>query len=151
MRYWLRYYEKSRLAASQFSESAIAIKLSSDPSLDLPDAETIVEGFDWPDSVGPNRRYDLVVVDLPLGMGRKKIEVGGSTISARGNWLELSKALRLLSPKGLCIAIVEPPAFGISEGPRFQEALANEGFYLNGPDSVKPAPTLPLSPPASIF
>lgn len=120
------------LAASQFSESAIAIKLSSDPSLDLPDAETIVEGFDWPDSVGPNRRYDLVVVDLPLGMGRKKIEVGGSTISARGNWLELSKALRLLSPKGLCIAIVEPPAFGISEGPRFQEALANEGFYLNG-------------------
>ncbi|GGD71009.1 RNA-binding domain-containing protein [Lacimicrobium alkaliphilum] len=126
------------LAASQFAESAIAIKLSSDSSLDLPDAETIVEGLDWLDSVGPNRRYDFVVVDLPLGMGRKKIEIGGSTISARGNWVELSKALHLLAPKGLCVAIVEPPAFGISEGPKFQEALANEGFYLNGVFNVPP-------------
>lgn len=120
------------LAASKLAESAIAIKISSESSLDLPDAETIVEGFDWPDSVGENRRYDLVVVDLPLGMGRKKIEIGGSTISARGNWIELSKALHLLTPKGMCVAIVEPPAFGISEGPKFQEALENEGFYLNG-------------------
>jgi len=126
------------LAASQFAESAIAIKISSDPSLDLPDAETIVESFDWLESVGPNRRYDFVVVDLPLGMGRKKIEIGGSTISVRGNWIELSKALPLLAPKGLCVAIVEPPAFGISEGPKFQDALANEGFYLNGVFNVPP-------------
>ena len=126
------------LAASQLTESAIAIKLSSDPSLDLPYAETVVEGFDWIDRVAPNRRYDFVVVDLPLGMGRKKIEIGGSTISARENWVELSKALYLLAPEGLCVAIVEPPAFGISEGPKFQEALANEGFYLNGVFNVPP-------------
>ena len=126
------------LAASQLAESAIAIKLSSDPSLDLPYAETVVEGFDWIDRVAPNRRYDFVVVDLPLGMRRKKIEIGGSTISARENWVELSKALYLLAPEGLCVAIVEPPAFGISEGPKFQEALANEGFYLNGVFNVPP-------------
>jgi len=126
------------LAASRFSESAIAIKLSNDPSLDLPDAETIVGGFDWLDGVEPSRRYDFVVVDLPLGMGRKRADIGGSAISVRGNWVELSKALHLLAPKGLCVAIVEPPAFGISEGPKFQEALANEGFYLNGVFNVPP-------------
>lgn len=126
------------LAASQLAESAITIKLSSDPSLDLPHAETVVEGFDWIDRVAPNRRYDFVVVDLPLGMGRKKIEIGGSTISARENWVELSKALYLLAPEGLCVAIVEPPAFGISEGPKFQEALANEGFYLKGVFNAPP-------------
>ncbi|WP_159342116.1 ATP-binding protein [Vreelandella aquamarina] len=126
------------LAAPQFAKSAIAIKLSSDPTLDLPDAETIVEGFDWIDRVDPNKSYDLVVVDIPLGMGRKKIEIGGSTISARENWIELSKALHLLTPIGLCVSIVEPPAFGISEGPKFQEALASEGFYLNGVFNVPP-------------
>ena len=126
------------LAAYELSESAIAIKLSSEPSLDLPDAETIVEGFDWLDSVGPKRRYDFVVVDLPLGMGRKKIELGGSAISAQENWVELSKALHLLAPNALCVAIVEPPAFGFSEGQKFQKALANEGFYLNGVFNVPP-------------
>ena len=126
------------LAASQFAKTAIAIKLSSDPTLDLPGAETIVEGFDWIDSVGPNKSYDLVVVDIPLGMGRKKIEIGGSNISARENWIELSKALHLLTPNGLCVAIVEPPAFGISDGPKFQEALASEGFYLNGVFNAPP-------------
>ena len=126
------------LAAFRFAESAIAIKLSNNPSLNLPDAETMVEGFAWLDGVEPSRSYDFVVVDLPLGMSRKKIDIGGSTISARGNWVELFKALRLLAPKGLCVAIVEPPAFGISEGPKFQKTLANEGFYLNGVFNAPP-------------
>ena len=71
-------------------------------------------------------------------MGRKKIDLGGSTINVRSNWVELSKALRLLASNGLCVAVVEPPAFGISEGPKFQEALANEGFYLNGVFNIPP-------------
>ena len=71
------------LGTSQFTKSAIAIKLSYNSSLDLPDAETIVEGFDWPDSVEQDRRYDLVVVDLPLGMGRKKIEHSHWSTSAQ--------------------------------------------------------------------
>ena len=126
------------LAVFRNAESAIAIKISNDPSLELRDAETIVEGFDWTTSIEPIRSYDFVVIDLPMGMGRKKIDIGGSTLSARGNWVELSNALRLLSPEGLCVAIVEPPAFGISEGPKFQEALANAGFYLNGVFNVPP-------------
>lgn len=126
------------LAVSRLSESAIAIKLSNDPSLDTSDVETIVEGFDRLDDVEPSRKYDFVVVDLPLGMGSKKTDIGGSIISARGNWIELSKALHLLAPKGLCLAIVEPSAFGVSEGPKFLEALAREGFYLNGAFNTPP-------------
>ena len=120
------------IAASQFAESTITIKLSSELSFELPDVGTIIEGFDWLESVGSNRKYDLVVADLPFGMGRKRIEVGGSIVSSRRNWIELRKALHLLTPKGLCIAIVEPTAFGISEGQKFQRALESEGFYLNG-------------------
>ncbi len=126
------------LAASRFSESAIAIKISNDPTLEISDAETIVESFDWLDDVELSRKYDLVVVDLPLGMGHKKTHIGGSIISVRSNWIELFKALHLLAPKGLCLAIVEPSAFGISEGPKFQEALAREGFYLNGTFNTPP-------------
>lgn len=126
------------LATLRIAESAITIRISNDPSLDLSDAGTKVEGFDWLDGIDRSPSYDFVVVDLPLGMGRKKIDIGGSTISARGNWVELLKALRLLASNGLCIAIVEPPAFGISEGPKFQEALATEGFYLNGVFNAPP-------------
>jgi hypothetical protein len=120
------------LATFRIAESTIAIRISNDPSLELLDAGTDVEGFDWLAGIDQSRSYDFVVVDLPLGMGRKKIEIGGSTISVRGNWVALSKALRMLASDGLCVAIVEPPAFGISEGPEFQKALATEGFYLNG-------------------
>lgn len=126
------------LVVSRLSESAIAIKLSNDPSLDTSNVETIVEGFDWLNDIEPSRKYDFVVVDLPLGMGRKKTDIGGSIISARSNWIELSKALHLLASNGLCLAIVEPSAFGISEGPKFQEALASEGFYLNGTFNTPP-------------
>ncbi len=121
-----------QLAASCNYGPSIAINISADLSLNFANADVIVEGFDWLDDVRPSRCFEFVVVDLPLGMGRKKVEVGGSTISIRGNWSELLGGLRILAPEGLCIALVEPPAFGIAEGPKFLDALAREGFYLNG-------------------
>ena len=121
-----------QLAASCNYGPSIAINISADLSLNFANADVIVEGFDWLADVRPSRFFEFVVVDLPLGMGRKKVEVGGSTISIRGNWSELLASLRLLAPEGLCIALVEPPAFGIAEGPKFLDALAREGFYLNG-------------------
>lgn len=126
------------LATSRISQSSISIRISDDPSFDLLDTGTEVDGFGWFDGVDRGRSYDFVAVDLPLGMGRTKIDIGGVTISVRRNWVELSKALRLLAADGLCVAIVEPPAFGISEGPNFQEALAIEGFHLNGVFNVPP-------------
>jgi len=126
------------LATSRISQSSISIRISDDPSFDLLDTGTEVDGFGWLDGVDRGRSYDFVAVDLPLGMGRTKIDIGGVTISVRRNWVELSKALRLLAADGLCVAIVEPPAFGISEGPNFQEALAIEGFHLNGVFNVPP-------------
>lgn len=126
------------LVAYRDAVHSIAIKISNDPALELPHANRVAEGFDWEESIDPGDSYDFVVIDLPMGMGRRKIDLGTSSISARGNWVELSKALNLLSPSGLCLAIVEPPAFGISEGPKFQKALSEEGFYLNGVFNVPP-------------
>lgn len=120
------------LASTRSFESSIAINISNAPLLEFPDATVKVEGFDWLDHVQPSRSFEYVVVDLPMGLGRKKISIGSSSINVRGNWAELSKALNLLAPNGLCVAIVEPPAFGLSEGPAFQKALAAEGLYLNG-------------------
>lgn len=141
------------LAASRCAESAVVIKLSSDASLDLPDAETVNEGFDWLDAIELSRTYEFVVADLPLGMSRKKADIGGSVVNVRGNWVELTKALRLLALKGLCAALVEPPAFGISEGPKFLEALANEGFYLNGVFNAPPnyLATTSIRPVIAVF
>lgn len=128
----------SALATFRMAESTATIRLSNDPSLDLVDSDTKIEGFDWLDRIERSHSYDFVVADLPLGMGRKKIDLGGSTINVRSNWVELSKALGLLASNGMCVAVVEPPAFGISEGPKFQEALANEGFYLNAVFNTPP-------------
>ena len=120
------------LAASSDVGSSIAIQVSHDPSLEFPQADKVVEGTNWARDIGSVESYDFVVVDLPFGLKRKNIHIGDSSISVRGNWAELAKALYLVEKNGLCIAIVEPPAFGISEGPKFLEALENEGFYLKG-------------------
>jgi len=120
------------LAASHDSGPSIVIKVSNDSALDLPYADKIAEGFDWEKGIETLGGYSFVVADLPLGMPRKRITIGSSSINARRNWVELSKALGLLSKSGLCLAIVEPHAFGGSEGAKFQKALSEEGFYLNG-------------------
>lgn len=128
----------SALAEHRDAVSTLVINLSNDALLDLPNAEKVVGGSELNNSVSSPQGYDLVAANLPLGMGRKKTEIGGSTINARGNWVELSKAMHLLSPRGLCVALVEPTAFGISEGPKFQSALEREGFYLNGVFNTPP-------------
>ncbi|MDR9424350.1 MAG: putative DNA binding domain-containing protein [Marinobacter sp.] len=120
------------LFARQSPGSSITIKASNDRALDLKSVDAVVEGRDWFDHLAPGNQYDFVVADLPLSMGRHRANIGVSTINVRANWIELSKALRLTSPTGICVAVVEPTAFGIAEGPNFQRALEDEGFYLNG-------------------
>lgn len=120
------------IADSRDPRSAINIAISNDPALCLPRADATVEGLDWAETIEPDRRYDFIVVDPPLGMGRTKINIGPKYLSTRGNWAELAKALFLLSPTGCCVAIVEPPAFGFREGPLFQKALEGMGIFLNG-------------------
>lgn len=120
------------LAASYDAGPSIVIKVSNESVLDLPHADKVSEGFNWEEDIETLGGYSFVVADLPLGMSRKRITIGSSSINVRRNWVELWKALVLLSQSGVCLAIVEPHAFGSSEGLKFQQALSEEGFYLSG-------------------
>lgn len=114
------------------SQSSLVIAMSNFSALELETAQLYVRGMDWSNSVPPRSNYDYVVADLPIGMSREKIKLGNEQIYLRKNWAELSKALHLISENGICLALVEPPAFGIAEGPSFLEALGREGYYLKG-------------------
>lgn len=114
------------------SQSSLVIAMSNFGALELEAAHLYVSGMDWSNSVPKRSKYDYVVADLPIGMSRETIELGSEQINIRRNWAELSKALPLINENGVCLALVEPPAFGIAEGPRYLEALSREGYYLNG-------------------
>jgi len=114
------------------SQHPLLIHLSDFGVLSLESTQAKVSGHEWFDSVPQKTQYDLILADLPLGMGREKYQVGGKEISLRKNWCELTKALRLLDDKGVCLALVEPTAFGAAEGPKYEEALNHEGYHLNG-------------------
>ncbi|MBN2427894.1 MAG: putative DNA binding domain-containing protein [Deltaproteobacteria bacterium] len=122
----------STLAADMDSHNTLAIALFDSGVLNFKSAEKQVAGTQWMDSIPEKAQFNFIVADLPIGMGKEKMRIGNSEINVRKNWCELTKALRLLTEMGLCLAIVEPPAFGLGEGPQFLEKLDSEGFHLNG-------------------
>jgi len=120
------------------AETSLMIRTTNYTSFDLTESHSTIDDENFLDSIEKKHTYDFIAVDIPLGMGSKKFEIGGETISIRKNWGCLSKALHMLSFNGLCIASVEPPAFGIAQGPKFVEVLAKEGFYLAGVFNTPP-------------
>lgn len=114
------------------SKNVLLIKMSSFGVLNIPDAQTVLSGINWSDSFPVQQQYDFVVAELPIGMLKEKITVGVLEISVRKNWGELLKALNLLKDSGTCLALVEPSAFGLAEGPAYEHALNQLGYYLNG-------------------
>jgi len=120
------------LATEVQSKNSLIISVANLNTLVLPSSNKQVEGFDWEQSIGNNEHFDFIVADLPLGMGREKAQIGDSKITIRKNWINLANAVKLLDPNGYFVAIVEPPAFGIAEGPTFLTALQKEGYNLCG-------------------
>lgn len=127
----VRYFIDA-LATAQNSRNPLALRVSNKPAFELPSGYRVIEGADWASALVESDKFDFIVVDLPLGMSRKKIKFGYQDINIRANWVELAKALDLLMPSGLCVALVEPAAFGFAEGPKFLEALRAKGYQLNG-------------------
>lgn len=129
----------SSLAREINATKTLLLTLSNDRVLEFSPIGREVSGRDRLNSCGQDEYYEFVVADIPVGMGgREKAQIGQSTVSIRKNWAELAKALGLLNQSGFCIALVEPPAFGISEGPRFIEALEADGYSLCGIFNVPP-------------
>jgi hypothetical protein len=114
------------------SESSLSIAMSNFDALELSNPQKRVEGMEWSDTIQKNQKYDYITANMPIGMGRKNVCIGNTDVNVRRNWAELAKALYLLSDQGVCLALVEPPAFGIAEGPKYEQALNDEGYYLNG-------------------
>ena len=113
-------------------DQSLLLSISDANALSLPSADTHVHGFDWRKSVKQNARFGFIAVDLPIGMGREKTEIGDAETNVRKNWAELAAILRSLDVGGYCVALVEPSAFGLAEGPAFLSALETEGFGLAG-------------------
>lgn len=114
------------------SQNTLAIAMSNFSGLKFKTALNQVSGIGWMDSVPAGALYDYVVADLPLWMSTERKKLGNSEITVRKNWVELAKALQFLENDGICLALVEPPGFGMAEGLRFEEALNSEGFFLCG-------------------
>lgn len=113
-------------------ERSLSVLVSNDSALDLCDTDLKVQGFGWECGIDESVSYDFVWAGLPIGMSPKKQEVGDISINLRANWVELWKALGFLSDSGICVAVVEPPAFGMGDGPKFLKAMQAEGYFLQG-------------------
>ena len=120
------------IGLSRSPHDTLAINLSPDPAFDIANATEILEESDWQSKLTPNKKYSFITVDLPLAGQREEIVIGQTTLVVRSNWTQLVRALRLLSSNGMCVAVLEPVAFGTAIGAEFEKALASEGFYLAG-------------------
>lgn len=92
----------------------------------------VVGGFDWPSKVSENDKYDFIIGDFPLGMGkREEYRFGSETIKIRQNWVEIAKSIKHLNDNGLAIYLVEPTGFGEFEGKKLEETLNSQGYFVN--------------------
>lgn len=120
------------LAENLHSKHSLLISVSTDPSLEFTSASQKVSGLDWQEQLDGTEFFDFIIADLPLGMERERVKIGETTIMLRRNWLFMLRALSHLAPDGMCVALVEPPAFGLAEGPSFRKILESEGYRLSG-------------------
>lgn len=122
----------STLADAIGSQNSLVIHISDFDALNLDTPQKHVYGLQWLDSVPAESQYDFIVADLPFGMGKDKLQTGCDEMMVRKNWFELTKALRLLKNNGMCLALIEPSAFGTGEGRKYEKAMKLEGYHLNG-------------------
>lgn len=100
--------------------------------LKLDSADQQIGEKHWHKRLRHDEVFDFIVLNLPFGMERESTSIGRSTLKVRRNWVDLARALRHLDDGGLCLAVVEPSAFGLAEGPAYLDALETEGYRLSG-------------------
>lgn len=81
-----------------------------------------------------NKQFELVLGDLPFGMGlvEWKDQLSGTTIRIQRNWMHLLQSLEVLSSNGLGIFLIEPHGLTSNQGREFKETLETHGFYVTG-------------------
>jgi Putative DNA-binding domain/Type I restriction modification DNA specificity domain len=86
---------------------------------------------DAANSIPNNSFYDLILGDLPLGMGQVEWNDGAKTIKIRGNWIEILKSLGFLESGGIALFVLEPLGFSQTMGIKFEKELNTHGFFVN--------------------
>ena len=124
------------------SKKSLGINIVEGASPILPEAAETISDADCIAADQSIEKYDLVLADLPLGLNREPIRIDGVQLNVRRNWAMLYKALHYLAEDGLCLALIEPSGFSVAEGPKFEERVNREGFFVRGLFST-PGETLP--------
>ncbi len=106
-----------------------------------------VDGLDWEGKIIHSAKFDLILADLPLGLKRSNLNINGKNFKVRNNWIEIYKALKFLTERGVGVFLVEPTAFSTTDGVVFEDLLKPEGYYIN---ALFEAPHDILRPIASI-
>ena len=63
----------------------------------------LVSGLDWQNKIKKGSKFDLILGDLPLAMGREDCEFGTQKFSTRGNWALILRSLQFLKGSGFGI------------------------------------------------
>ena len=104
-------------------------------------------GLEWESEVPANSKFDLIIGDLPLGLGKIDYQHGSKKLKIRENWTMILKSLKYILPGGIAIFLVEPMAFSSNEGVKFEELLNSEGYFVN---AILNAPEGLLKPKTAI-
>jgi hypothetical protein len=101
----------------------------------------------WIDQNPEKSNYDFILGELPIGVDRISHDIPGLPRKVRRNWIYIYNSLRFLSENGFAIYMVEPTAFGLRDGIRFESAINEEGYFVN---AIFNAPPQFLHPQTSI-
>jgi len=100
-----------------------------------------------PDEIGINEKFDLIIADLPLGMGMVDWEINSRSIKVPRNWGMVLASIEHLNPDGTYIALSEPLGLSSQKNKKVKHQLEALGFFAN---AVFKCPDAILSPQASI-
>ena len=73
--------------------------------------------------------FDLIIGDLPIGMGIMEYDFHGTKLKIPRNWKEILDSLKFLEENGTAIYVIEPLGFGSIHGIQMMKELNKYGFY----------------------
>jgi len=94
--------------------------------------DKVIEVYGWEKEIASEKKYDLIVADLPLGMNKETILINGKSYKLRRNWIQILKAMEWVSNEGLGLFITEPIVMNTLDGKSFEKALNESGYYIDG-------------------
>lgn len=94
-------------------------------------AENILVGDPTETMLHLKKKFDLIVGDLPLGMGRVEMKLSnGKTLKMKKNWGILYSSLLNITEEGYGLYLIEPAVWSL-DWKKFNEVIELEGYFVN--------------------